>query len=900
MGGVVSRRRKPPPATPQPVDAAAADAAAPVGGGAADEEDAAQPDVESPVVEEDPAAILQQRAEARRQRALALQRKPIPDPTTPVRIRQTLADFLDKDFDSPQALQAAVDEYASEVALLEREGQVVSRLLTAGAAGSDASVNEIRGAIDAFLGSPSRNFGELLDETARKLVEADVELPGPALPRAHGDVNPRIDSGVPPFPGQMPRTAASDAAYLRSISTEAEILEAERRLAEQVAEMKHQRQQAQLQHQYIQKLMAMKREEEEVESVLTSAKVIREQKDLLRKWQAEQENLRVLQEEEHAVQQLLQKANEELMPMLVSHRTLKQGLDKVLVDEQEHEKVIEELAWLESEEQQAAEGTREPLTQEQSFRLDFLMFKKQTWEENRQVRQNRIETEKAMFEEVDWAVTKQRQHVSMIKSDLHDAQERVALAEASCQKLCELSDQLRGNFARLPTTRHPTAYDQNPDELADAHDAHVGQGAAAALTEEEDSVQLVYVAGCDLTHGIQKDSLEDGFATEYYYVGEEMDEQGPNLDALKPDAATTSQHIELEAPRVWPEQFPEECVAARWAGFIAVDSAGQYTFSTESNDGSRLWIAGSLVVDNWGLHGMRRKEGVIALAAGLHTFRADFFVSSGSPGMIVRMLRPDAQRADGGGKEELVEGYHVKGWEAVGAFQSVQLGPPIPVEEDVDAELAAVESPPREEEQLEQTSQRSATEVEAGGREWGGGAHKSPKSPKSPALSRGGSWSGSMRQPSLSLFGRRDSASPQTKSPSKSFSFFRSSSNVEDGEVEGRPGTKSVRWNEGGIESPAPSAHAPGADFFANGEEGDEDATGSRPNTHGAKSVRWDHEDVQEEADEAGMHHERLVLRTAGTEASRPGSRVCVCVSVCLYLCVCACVPVCLRVCECV
>jgi hypothetical protein len=311
MGGVVSRKRQ---AKQQPAAAASAapDAAdAETTGGRAD----AQEDMfRSPVRHasglsessrgeprlkrdaskdparddsEDPEVILRQREEARRQRALALRRKPIPDPLTPVRIRQTLTDFLNKDFDSPQAMQAAVDEYANEVALLEMEGQAVSRLLTAGAAESGAPVNEIRSALDAFLNSPSRNMNELLDETARKLLHADVELPGSsANPRAaHDDVNPRAGSGIPPFTGQMPHTAASDVAYFASIRTEAQRLEAERRLAQQVAEMKQERQQAQLQHHFIQKLMAMKREEEEIGSVLVSAKVIREQKDLLRKWQ---------------------------------------------------------------------------------------------------------------------------------------------------------------------------------------------------------------------------------------------------------------------------------------------------------------------------------------------------------------------------------------------------------------------------------------------------------------------------------------------------------------------------------------------------------------------------------------------------------------------------------------
>jgi hypothetical protein len=195
-------------------------------------------------------------------------------------------------------------------------------------------------------------------------------------------------------------------------------------------------------------------------------------------WKAEQEKLILLQEEERALQQLLQKANDELMPMLVSHRTLKQGLEQVEVDALEHSKVVEELEWLESEEKAAAEGTRDPLTQDQSFRMDFLSFKKSRFEEGSEVRKTRVAMEQAMYEEVDWAISQQRQQVSMIKSDLQEAQNRVALAEVSCQKLCDLSDELRGTFARLPTTRHHTAYEENPDELTDEHGAHVADSFA--------------------------------------------------------------------------------------------------------------------------------------------------------------------------------------------------------------------------------------------------------------------------------------------------------------------------------------------------------------------------------------------------------------------------------------
>ena len=54
-----------------------------------------------------------------------------------------------------------------------------------------------------------------------------------------------------------------------------------------------------------------------------------------------------------------------------------------------------------------------------------------------------------------------------------------------------------------------------------------------------------------------------------------------------------------------------------------------YEFFTESDDGSRLYIGESLVVDNDGLHGAQEKRGVIALAAGLHPIRVAYFNKTG-------------------------------------------------------------------------------------------------------------------------------------------------------------------------------------------------------------------------------------------------------------------------------
>jgi hypothetical protein len=306
-----------------------------------------------------------------------------------------------------------------------------------------------------------------------------------------------------------------------------------------------------------------------------------------------------------------------------------------------------------------------------------LAFKKQSWEDNAVARHQRTETEELMFANIELTDIRERQNVAMIKSELEEAQERAAIAEARCQELCQRSEELGAAFARLPTAKSISFQDQSPDDSLLDRDTTLELGEPSPSLPQSPTAEdnMVYTMGCDTTHGIDQQDLDPGFATEFYYIGEELGESGPDLENVKPDATTTSLFIDLEAPERWPESFPEECVAARWSGFFSISVPGKYTFSTESNDGSRLWVAGLVVVDNGGLHGMRKAEGVAALSAGLHTMKADFFVSSGSPGMIVKMSGPDTEDDNGRIREILVEGYHRRGWQSVGAFASVYLEP---------------------------------------------------------------------------------------------------------------------------------------------------------------------------------------------------------------------------------
>jgi hypothetical protein len=51
---------------------------------------------------------------------------------------------------------------------------------------------------------------------------------------------------------------------------------------------------------------------------------------------------------------------------------------------------------------------------------------------------------------------------------------------------------------------------------------------------------------------------------------------------------------------------PGDRFAATFQGRFAVQTAGSYTFCTESDDGSDLTVDGALVVDNGGLHGTQK------------------------------------------------------------------------------------------------------------------------------------------------------------------------------------------------------------------------------------------------------------------------------------------------------
>jgi len=95
-----------------------------------------------------------------------------------------------------------------------------------------------------------------------------------------------------------------------------------------------------------------------------------------------------------------------------------------------------------------------------------------------------------------------------------------------------------------------------------------------------------------------------------------------------------------------PEGTRDDRFAVSFTGYIDVPADGVYTFATRSDDGSRLYLDGRLLVDNDGLHGVQEKEGTVALKAGKHKISVGFFEKGGGQDLEVYYEGPGIPRRE--------------------------------------------------------------------------------------------------------------------------------------------------------------------------------------------------------------------------------------------------------------
>jgi len=72
-------------------------------------------------------------------------------------------------------------------------------------------------------------------------------------------------------------------------------------------------------------------------------------------------------------------------------------------------------------------------------------------------------------------------------------------------------------------------------------------------------------------------------------------------------------------------RVPGDYFSARWSGTVWFGSSRTYSFSARSDDGVRVWVDGSLVIDGWYDHAPTTFTGDRWLAAGDHHIRVEYY-----------------------------------------------------------------------------------------------------------------------------------------------------------------------------------------------------------------------------------------------------------------------------------
>ncbi|MHC4810911.1 MAG: PA14 domain-containing protein, partial [Planctomycetota bacterium] len=116
--------------------------------------------------------------------------------------------------------------------------------------------------------------------------------------------------------------------------------------------------------------------------------------------------------------------------------------------------------------------------------------------------------------------------------------------------------------------------------------------------------------------------------------------QTPNRAWIAPVVDLTDA-VDVEGPLSFGEI--RENFLLTITGWIRIDEPGDWRFRLWSDDGSRMSLAGSALIDNDGLHGAQPAGGSRELEAGLHPFLIEMFEATGDAMARLEWMRPGTE-----------------------------------------------------------------------------------------------------------------------------------------------------------------------------------------------------------------------------------------------------------------
>lgn len=198
------------------------------------------------------------------------------------------------------------------------------------------------------------------------------------------------------------------------------------------------------------------------------------------------------------------------------------------------------------------------------------------------------------------------------------------------------------NLLMLATGSGERAYSiasRNPDRLGDL---------LAAITAVPDDTLRGQLYPIVRSMIFEPDAVAAGSSAWGLQPGLKFDYFEPNppnvaletLATLTPKMSGLVPHVTLD----FPDRPRTDHYALRLTGSLSVPADGNYNFFLRSDDGSRLYLDGKLLINHDGLHGMDEKRARVQLKAGRVPISVTYFNATGGYGLDLQWSGPGVSR----------------------------------------------------------------------------------------------------------------------------------------------------------------------------------------------------------------------------------------------------------------
>lgn len=171
----------------------------------------------------------------------------------------------------------------------------------------------------------------------------------------------------------------------------------------------------------------------------------------------------------------------------------------------------------------------------------------------------------------------------------------------------------------------------------------------------ENTQHTFVVRAKDLTGNLSPSSSQTTVTVQFCGVNFKLYKNSPwnSVDELREVEVHYRGHSDNFDINIIDQYFPDDLnyFGFVFEGYIWINNPGNYTFTTNSDDGSKLWINDQQVVDNDGRHGRQDREGSVNLSAGRHKIKVAFFQANQGYGLDVSYRGPDT-----GGSKTIIAG----------------------------------------------------------------------------------------------------------------------------------------------------------------------------------------------------------------------------------------------------